>query len=319
MSYHHLTIEERSCIALYYKQGLKISEIAELIGRNKSTISRELKRNPSRDYGYNAIGAQRKYNKRRKSCKRHKVLENQLIYKLVEFGLLQYWSPDEIVNKLPNELSIGVSTIYRAIDDKMFSIETTSKLRRYGKNLKRNSNKSKGVCYDFSNVKTIHERPKAVETREEFGHWELDTVVLRNECGCHIATFVERKTRYAIFVKIANRKAKTMSDAIIEAFKYLPDFAVKTLTVDRGLEFTDWERVEKALNTKVYFCDPYSPWQRGTNENTNGLLRQFFPRRKLLPPVTNKSILFAQNMINNRPRKVLNYSSPYQLFLLHLT
>ena len=276
MSYHHLTIEERACIAQYYKNGLKISEIAKLIKRNKSTISRELKRNPSKNEGYNAIGAQRKYNKRRKKCIRHKVLENQLLYEFVTFGLSQYWSPDQIVNKLPEPLSISISTIYRAIDNKMFDEVVASRLRRYGKNLKRQLHKTKNICYDFSSVRTLHERPKEVETRDEFGHWELDTVVLRKECGCHIATFVERKTRYAIFVKIKDRKAKTMADAIIEKLSVFPDYAVKTLTVDRGLEFTDWKRVEEKLHTKVYFCDSYSPWQRGTNENTNGLLRQFF-------------------------------------------
>ena len=318
MSYHHLTIEERACIAQYYKNGLKISEIAKLIKRNKSTISRELKRNPSKNEGYNAIGAQRKYNKRRKKCIRHKVLENKLLYEFVTFGLSQYWSPDQIVNKLPEPLSISISTIYRAIDNKMFDEVVASRLRRYGKNLKRQLHKTKNICYDFSSVRTIHERPKEVETRDEFGHWELDTVVLRKECGCHIATFVERKTRYAIFVKIKDRKAKTMADAIIEKLSVFPDYAVKTLTVDRGLEFTDWKRVEEKLHTKVYFCDSYSPWQRGTNENTNGLLRQFFPRRKLLPQINEESLVFAQNMINNRPRKVLNYSSPHQIFLLHL-
>ena len=119
-------------------------------------------------------------------------------------------------------------------------------------------------------------------------------------------------------MKIKDRKAKTMADAIIEKLSVFPDYAVKTLTVDRGLEFTDWKRVEEKLHTKVYFCDSYSPWQRGTNENTNGLLRQFFPRRKLLPQINEESLVFAQNMINNRPRKVLHYSSPHQIFLLHL-
>lgn len=314
MSYTHLTTEERACIALYYKNGLKISEMASLLGRSKSTISRELKRNPSKEHGYNAIGAQRKYNKRRKLCVRPKLLQDSKLFEIVENGLNKYHSPDQIVNSLPEGYHISISTIYRAIDKKMFSLEARSKLRRYGKNLKHNKSKNKGIGYDFSGVRTIDQRPEAVEAREEFGHWELDTIVLRKECNCHFATFVERKTRMLIAVKIPDKKAVTMSNAIIKALGKFPNDAVKTLTVDRGLEFTDWERVEKELNTKVYFCDPYSPWQKGTNENTNGLLRQFFPRRKILPNITSKYLAFVLNTINNRPRKVIGYASPASLF-----
>lgn len=318
MSYKHLTIEERACIAQYLKQGIKISRIAELLGRNKSTISRELKRNPSRDQGYNAIGAQRKYNKRRKKCIRHSWFENEELFNIVKQGLQQYWSPEQIVNTLPQGYTLSVSTVYRGVDKKIFPEQIRKKLRRYGKHLKRNQKKTQKICYDFSQVRTINQRPAIVETREEFGHWELDTIVLRQECGCHIATFIERKTRFLLCRKIQNKTAKCMGDAIIEAFRELPSYAVKTLTVDRGLEFTDWQRIEKELDAEVYFCDPYSPHQRGSNENTNGLIRQFFPRRKLLPKITANMVLHVQDLINSRPRKVLHFSSPYQSFLLHL-
>ena len=124
MSYKHLTIEERACIALYYKNNLKISEIAILMGRSKSTISRELKRNHSRDEGYNAIGAQRKYNKRRKSCVKKKVLFNKDIYELVKSGLEEYWSPEQISNTLPEGFYVSTSTIYRALKSKIFPLST---------------------------------------------------------------------------------------------------------------------------------------------------------------------------------------------------
>lgn len=319
MSYTHLTTEERALIALYLEKGEKLSSIAKLLGRNKATISREIKRNKNSQGKYYAIGAQRKYNKRRKSCVRHKVLENKELYEIIDEGFNKYWSPEQIINTLDSKHSISISTIYRAVDNKMFPESSRKKLRRYGKNLKRNKCKNKGVCYDFSKVRTIHDRPKEVENRREFGHWELDTIVLRQECGCHIATFVERKTRMLLCRRIENKTAKCMGDAIIETFSKLPPFAVKSLTVDRGLEFTDWIRVEKELKTKVYFCDPYSPQQRGSNENTNGLIRQFFPRRKLLPPVTDEVVHYVQDIINLRPRKVLNFDFPYQRFLLHLT
>jgi IS30 family transposase len=318
MSYTHLTIEERACIYQYYKNNLNVSEIANLLGRDKSTISRELRRNHSRDEGYNAIGAQRKYNKRRKKCKRKKILSNPIFYETVRNCLEKYWSPEQISNTLPKGINVSTSTIYRALNNNEFPITAKKKQRRYGKYLKRNR-KSKGVAYDFSEVRSIEKRPLSVINRKEFGHWELDSIVLRSECGCHIASFVERKTRYLICCKLENKTAKCMTEAIIKELGTLPSHCVKTLTVDRGLEFTGWKEVEKALRAKVYFCDPYSPHQRGTNENTNGLIRQFFPRRKLLPPVTQQRIKEVQNLINERPRKILNFNTPYQKFLLHLT
>lgn len=317
MNYKHLTIEERACIYQFYKNKIKISEIAKILGRNKSTISRELRRNHSRDEGYNAIGAQRKYNKRRKRCVRKYVLENKEIYNIVKKRLEKYWSPEQISNTMPKEYKISTSTIYRALESKKFPLEIREKLRRYGKHLKR-KRKAKGICYDFSEVRTISQRPKNVLKRKEFGHWELDTVVLRPECGYHIATFVERKTRYLICCKLENKTAKSMGDAIIRSFSKMPKKAVKTVTVDRGLEFTDWKRIESKLGIKMYFCDPYSPHQRGTNENTNGLIRQFFPRKKILSSVTEKELLKVQKLLNSRPRKVLNFNTPYQCFSLHL-
>lgn len=317
MSYKHLTIEERACIAQYYKNNLKVSEIADLLGRNKSTISRELKRNHSRDEGYNAIGAQRKYNKRRKNCVKKQLLSNKDVYDLIKKGLEEYWSPEQVSNTLPDGYIVSTSTIYRALNRNIFSLAIKKKQRRYGKNLKRNR-KDKGVAYDFSEVRKIEERDSSVLNREEFGHWELDSIVLRPECGCHIASFVERKTRYLICCRLENKTAKCMTNAIINELGKLPKGSIKTLTVDRGLEFTGWKIVEKELKTKVFFCDPYSPHQRGTNENTNGLIRQFFPRRKILPPVTEEGIKRVQHLINTRPRKILNYDTSYQRFLLHL-
>lgn len=318
MSYNHITIEERACIAQYYKNNLRISEIAALLGRNKSTISRELRRNHSRDEGYNAIGAQRKYNKRRKKCVRKTILSTKSIYEKVKSGLDKYWSPEQISNKLPKGNGVSTSTIYRALNNNVFPLTVKKKQRRYGKYLRRNR-RAKGVAYDFSQVRSIDERPESVMDREEFGHWELDSIVLRPECGCHIASFVERKTRYLICCKISNKTSKCMTAAIIKELGELPSGSVKTITVDRGLEFAGWREVEEKLKTKVYFCAPYSPYQRGTNENTNGLIRQFYPRRKLLPPVTEEGVKKVQKLINNRPRKILNYDTPYQRFLLHLT
>ena len=309
MSYHHLTIEERACIQLFYHKGMGPTEIAKEMKRDKATISREIRRNASRDEGYNAIGAQRKANKRRKGSVRKGKLEaeSKLLEKVCE-GLSRYWSPEQISNTLPKEMKVSTSTIYRAIRNKIIPQEYCAKLRRYGKMQKRG--KSKGKAYDFSEVRTIAQRPKTVDSRSSYGHWELDTLVLRPEVKCHLATFVERKSRSVMIRRIPDKKAATMSDVVIDAFKSLPKKFRKTFTVDRGLEFTDWKRMEKELGVKVYFCDPYSPHQRGSNENTNGLIRQFFPRRSLLPDISPNLVESVQFFINNRPRKCLNWASP---------
>lgn len=312
MSYHHLTIDERACIGIYYNQNKCVSEIARLLNRSKSTISRELRRNHSRDDGYNPIGAQRKYNARRKNsvCK-PRLQSDDYLFNLVCEGLANYWSPEQIVSRLPKNRKICFSTIYRAINSRIIPQEYCVNLRRYGKMLKRNRRK-KGMAYDFSSVRTISERPQTVENRNRYGHWELDTIVLRPECGCHLATFVERKSRLLIIRKIPDKKASTMADTIIAALGVFPKSLRKTFTVDRGLEFTDWQRIEKELQVKVYFCDPYSPHQRGTSENSNGLVRQFFPRRTFLPEITDEAVAYAEYLINNRPRKCLYWKSPKQ-------
>jgi IS30 family transposase len=296
-----------------YKKGMSITEIAEEVKRDKSTISRELRRNQSRDEGYNATGAQRKYNKRRKRCVRTtRLLAEENLRKAVGERLDVYWSPEQISYSLPEGMSLSFSTIYRGIKKKLFTEQHRKKLRRYGKQLKRR--KSARSCYDFSQVRQISERPAEALDRAEFGHWELDTIVLRKECGCHLATFVERKSRYTIIRRIENKKAKAMSALIVDVLSVFPPSFVKTITVDRGLEFTDWHPIELALDAKVYFCDPYSPWQRGSNENTNGLIRQFFPRRHILPPVSELFVSLVQSLLNNRPRKCLNWLSPFLAF-----
>lgn len=315
MSYHHLTIEERACIYQFIKNGLSLTEIAKMLNRSKSCISRELRRNASRDEGYNAIGAQRKYKKRGKRSVRRLVLEtNQVLMDMVKAGMERYWSPEQIANTLPDGYHVGVNTIYRAIKRKLIPVEQASKLRRYGKLDSRKKSGNKGT---YREVRTYAERPEHILEREQVGHWELDTIVLRNECGCHLATMVERKTRGLLVRRIADKKSQTMADTIIAAMKTLPQYALKTLTVDRGAEFADWKRIESELGVKVYFADPCKPSQRGTNENTNGLLRQFFPRREILPVVTDSFVAHVQRLINNRPRKILHWLSPHSL--LHLT
>lgn len=315
MSYQHLTIEERACIAQYLKNGLNQSQIAALLHRDRSTISREIRRNQNCLGKYTAIGANRKYHARRKAAQpKPKLVTDQELYGRVLVGLQLYFSPEQIINTLLSDNRVSVSTIYRAVSQKLFPKIAAEKLRRYHKKKKKSD--KRGTSYDFSKVRTIQERPASVLSKEEFGHWELDTIVLYCGKNGYLAVMVERKTKYTIVLRLPDKKATTMTDAVIAALGQLPDYAVKSLTVDRGLEFTDWERLEKALGTTVYFCDPYSPEQKPIVENTNGLLRQFYPRRK------NSDFSFdpqlAAALLNCRPRKVLDWRSASNSFLLHL-
>lgn len=314
MSYKHLTTNERDCIAVNLGKGLGIREIAKLLNRSPSTISREISRNKNNRGQYYAIGANRKSNKRKKVARKKSVLStNPDLYYFILVCLQSYWSPEQIANFVPKEYGVSTSTIYRALKKNLFPKIAKQKLRRYRRKKK---GSKKGACYDFSAVRKFEERPLSVLSRKEFGHWELDTIVLYCGENGYLATMVERKTRYTIIVRIPNKKSTTMADAIITALGKFPKKAVKSLTVDRGLEFADWERLEKELDTKVYFCDPYSPEQKPTVENTNGLIRQFYPRRKKCDFSMDASLV--AELLNSRPRKVLNWSSPVAAFLLHL-
>ncbi len=161
----------------------------------------------------------------------------------------------------------------------------------------------------------ISKRPKEVKTRESFGHWELDTVVSgRGEAKGCIATFIERKTRWYLAILIPDRSAKSMENAVKQVYKKLPKGSFKTATTDRGKEFSCYQTLETELKIKVFFADPYSSWQRGSNENGNGLLREFFPKKTNFDTVSPEELESALLKINNRPRKCLNWKTSTEMF-----
>ena len=223
--------------------------------------------------------------------------------------LLLTWSPEQIANT-PCELKMpSTRTIYRWIYEKYIDVNLKV-LRRKGK-----SHGNKETRGKFNLGKTIRKRDKSVYKRQEFGHWEADTVVSgRGKSKACFATLAERKTRYYIAVKMPNRNADTMAKAIISALSELPDAAVKTITCDRGAEFANWQTIEKELNCSIYFADPYCAWQKGTNENLNGLLREFYPKGRNLSRVSPATLKKNLALINARPKKVLNFNNPLDLF-----
>lgn len=317
MNYTHLTIEERACLRKYYVEGKSYREIARLLGRNVSTISREINRNYTHRYAINTYyhhTAQKKYLLRRSFCHRGMFWDEKVIEYINE-KLQQTWSPEQI-SETSCELKMpSFKTIYRWIYEKYLVKGNVNVLRRKGNTRKRLGNGGR-----FTTGKSIRKRDKSVYSRKDFGHLEADTVVSgRGKTKTCFATLAERKTRFYIAIKIPNRNGGTMADAIIKALGKLPKDAVKTITCERGSEFADWRRIEKELGCNMYFADPYCAWQKGTNENLNGLLREFYPKGRDLSRVSENTLKKNLALINARPKKVLGFKKPVDLFELNLT
>ena len=312
MNYHHLTIEERSCIRKYYVDGLSYREIARLIGRNVSTVSREIRRNCTHMYDiptYYPHTAQKKYLLRRSYCHRGMFRSLEII-DYIEEKLWATWSPEQIACT-PCELKMpSWRTIYRWIYEKYLVNGNLKVLRRKGK-----SHGAKETRGKYSKGKSIRKRDKSVYSRQEAGHWEADTVVSgQGKSKACFATLAERKTRFYIVVKMPDRRAQTMENAIVAALSAFPPQLVKTITCDRGTEFANWRRIEERLHCEVYFADPYCAWQKGTNENLNGLLREFYPKGRNLSRVAPATLKRNLALLNARPRKVLNFHSAQKLW-----
>ena len=325
MSYTHITIEERACIKKMKSEGSSIIAIAKYLDRSPSTKSREIKRNKERNGVYHPVTAQRLYFERKDNCGR-KLSINYNIQKYINDKIDDNWSPEQIYfrSKLENhELNIpSFSTIYRWIHLGLIVKGDMKKLRRKGKFKRPPETRGR-----FNIGKTIKKRPKSVYNREEIGHWEADTVEsgrighIRKSSYC-LVTLVERKSRYTLSVVLPNRKEELVTPAIIDMMSKLPSYMVKTITCDRGKEFSGYEKIESSLNCDVYFADPYCSWQRGTNENTNGLLREYYPKGMDLSVVTTSDLDNKINRINTRPRRCINFYTPKEILfeeeVLHL-
>ena len=320
--YRHFTIDERESLLVYLSQGKKNCEIARLMNRSPSTISREIRRNVESRTRYSALQAQKAYEQRRKHCvRKYKLAEPSCAEKVSEL-LANAWSPEQISNRLKyetNVIQISTCTIYRGLEHGLLNGELRKKLRIKGR--RRHGGRKKSKCGHLDIEYTIHDRPKSVEGRQIIGHWESDTVRGAKWTGC-IATHVERTSRYAVLCKIPDRTADAFTQATVTAFLTIPKRKRRSFTTDHGKEFANHREILQLLNCKVYFADPHAPWQRGTNENFNGLLRQFFPKRTSFAEVTQEDVEAIAKMLNRRPRKCLGWKTPEEVFLhkvLHLT
>lgn len=322
MNYYHLTIYERTSIYIFKQNGMSIRDIARALDRNPSTISRELRRNKYKNNSlYQPTSAQNKYIKRRVNCHRKKITD-EIIISSIKSKIEKHFSPEQIYgrSKLDNHYSPSTSTIYRMIHDKRIKDITMEKLRRKGHFKRPKETRGK---FNVDSSRTIKKRPKDVYKRIKLGNWEGDTVESgrydhnRKSKVCFV-TLAERKSRFYIAIKVETRESKYVTPAIINALKDYPQSLLKTITFDRGKEFSGYKIIEKALKVKTYFCDPYCAWQKGTNENTNGLLREYYPKGMDLSEVDEEDLKETIKEMNNRPRKCIGFKTPKEALFEHL-
>jgi transposase, IS30 family len=316
--YTHLTMEEREVISQRHFAGESNRAIARRIGRSASTIGRELARNAAADGTYSAWGAQQQSTARRRERPRIRKMDEAVTNTYVRMRLTQRWSPDQIAGRLKREhpqdrrRQISHQTIYDWIKHDDDRAHWQSLLRRGGRRRPAQDRRGK-----LPASVSIADRPRIVDTRRRFGDWEGDTIVGKRHCG-GLVTLNERKSGFLITRKVKDRTARRVRRAITQRLSELPSSLCRTLTLDNGKEFSEHEALADRLDLGIYFAEPYKSWQRGSNENTNGLLRQFFPKGTDFRHIGWQTIAEATDLINNRPRKRLNYQTPNEVLASHL-
>lgn len=314
MSYKHLSLEERHYIELSMKNEKTLTEIAANLNRSQSTISREINRNKCKK-GYRHKQANNKAQERHAT--KHKSIKMTLsITNLIDKYIRDDWSPEQIAGWLDKEgiITLHHETIYQYIlTDKRSGGNLYTHLRHQNKTYrKRYGSSSKRSRNGIPNRVDISERPKEVNARKRVGDWEADTMIGKGHKGA-IVTLDERKSKLRLAMPVCSKKAKHVTDAMVCLLKPIKR-CVKTITFDNGKEFAFHEKVSKAVGCKTYFARPYHSWERGQNENANGLLRQYFPKTMELIDVTAKQVYEAVHKLNSRPRKCLGYKTPYEVF-----
>jgi IS30 family transposase len=308
--YTQLTHEERYQIYILKKAEYDQTQIAELLGRSKSTICRELRRNRGLR-GYRPDQAHNLALMRRQDKIQPRLSEQ--IWQHVETLIREEWSPEQIVGRLEDEQSVSISHewIYQYIyaDQRsggdLYRFLRCQKVRR-----KRYGSYDRRGC--IPNQVSIDERPAIVDSKRRFGDWEGDTVIGKGHRGA-LVTLVERKSLYTVIRAFLYKTAEAVRNAVVDGLTPYID-RVHTITYDNGREFADHEGMASDLENRIYFAHPYASWERGLNENTNGLIRQYFPKNRDLRTVTKREVEKAMDKLNHRPRKSLGYRTPYEVF-----
>lgn len=310
--YTHFTLSEREMLQQLLSEDKSYREIAKILGRSPSTISREVKRNFSKKKKhYNAWRATVLYIYRRKRCVRKPAIVkgSKLYLKIIEY-LLLFWPPETVAVHCKREgYPISFSTIYKAVKAGVFEgISPKTHFRRKGKK----KHAKHGNHATIHPVYTIHDRPEIVNDRIRLGDWEGDTVCGAKNKSC-IVTQVDRVSKLLTAAISPDHTKDAVRAATKRAFELLEvAMPIHTITLDNGSEFADFKGIEEDVNTTVYFADPHSPWQRGLNENTNDILRFFFPKGTDFSKISEEELISVVSLINNRPRKCLDYISPLE-------
>lgn len=308
-----LTLSQRYEIQSLKRAGFTQSRIALELCVHKSTISRELKRN-SQKRSYQALKANERCEERRREAYKYKKFTSSMKH-FIESKLGNEWSPEQINGYCLLHLLPMVSTerIYQYVFQDQRQGGLLYQKLRTGTKKRRKRRHIKDRRGSIPNRIGIEFRPKVVEQKERFGDWEGDTIIGKNHQGA-IITLVERKSKFTVMAKPNGKKADSVRKEIINALAPFKQM-VHTLTFDNGKEFSEHEKIAAKLNAEVYFAQPYSSWQRGLNENTNGLIRQYLPKKTCLRETEIDTIISIANKLNNRPRKSLEFKTPFQVFM----
>jgi len=320
MSYNHFTPEQRNELSALLRAGIRQNRIAELLGKSPAAVCQEIKRN-SIDEKYNAGYAKKRTKKRRVVAnQRFKKLENNVWLRSYVIKKIKKvaWSPQQIAGRLklkyPNdkERHIGKDAIYAYIYSERKDLVKHLRCQK-GKYRRQYGTRIREKRREEMKKKRIDTRPKIVESRERIGDWEGDTIV-GGEKTIHMLTHVERRSGMLFADKLEKATAELTKEKTIARFDKIAKDKKYTITYDNGSTFAEHEMTEKETGMDIYFAYPYHSWERGSNENTNGLLRQFFPKKSMFANITQETIEKAVKLINNRPRKRLNYLTPREVF-----
>jgi IS30 family transposase len=325
--YSQLTLSDRRHLYQLKERKLPVGEIARQLGRHRSTIYRQLKRNTFHDrefpeytgyFGTIANDMSKERRRRLRKLRRHPQLRDLIIDRLKA-----KWSPEQIAGRLLidgiSPVSICPETIYRFVyckeDYPLGLYEHLPERRR--RRLPRGSRKPRGGLIPFEY--RISQPPDFVDDRSEFGHWEGDLLIFKRELGeANITSLVERKSRYTVLIKNRSRHSRPIMDKIINAFSPLPSFARRSFTFDRGTEFAGFRALEDGIGARSWFCEPNSPWQKGAVENANKRIRRFLPGNTDLSNITQQQLVDLGHHLNAQPRKCLGYKTPAEVFIAHL-
>lgn len=321
-TYSHIDLDERRKIARWRTAGLSVEVIAEKLGRHRSTIFREIRRNMFVDKvvpdlsGYYCVTAHDMACERR--TKLRKLVRFSNVRQSVIDRIKHGWSPQQIAGRMRLErhpISVSHETIYKfAYSADGHAIKLWRHLPEHrARRRPRHARRKHGQR--FSPELNILRRPDVVADRQQFGHWECDLIQFRKKFGkANVTSLVERVSRFAIFLRNNDRQSRPVMNGLVQALQALPHLARRSITFDRGTEFTDWPYLQASIGTQTWFCDPQSPWQKGTVENTNRRARKWLSREVDPLSVTDADLVAICNQLNETPRKCLGYRTPAEVF-----